>query len=138
MEMNLDLGLVAAQFDESNVCLDADMNVTGILSLSGVVDDDWSSAFDEASPKDALWTLDASTIRFGPIPAREFPACAVSLRNQINAANESVQLERHKRAKAAYIDAEERAQARRQAIEALGSVFGRRLSPIDDGERQAA
>ena len=134
MEINLDLGLATGQFDEANVGLDADMNVTGVLTLAGVIDDDWAAAFRAAAPDEAPWSLeDDSTVHFGPIPVREFSACVVSLRNQITAANE-----RHKRAMAAYIDAEERAQAHRQAIEALSSVFGRRLSPIDGGEWQAA
>jgi hypothetical protein len=140
MELNLDLGLVAGQFDESNVGLDEDLNVHGVLTLSGVVDEEWSAAFEAAGPPDAPWSLEAETsnVRFGPIPVREFQGCVVSLRNQINAANDSVTAERHRRARAAYIDAEERAQAHRQVMEALSGVFGRRLSPVDGDELQAA
>jgi hypothetical protein len=139
MEISLNLGLVSAQFDESNVALDDDMNVTGLLSLTGAVDDDWRAAFEAAAPPDAPWALDDTTaLRFGPIAVREFAACVLTLRNQINAANESVEGARHKRALAAYLEAEERAQAHRQAIEALSSVFGRRLSSVEDIRPQAA
>jgi hypothetical protein len=139
MEINLDLGLVNGQFDESNVRVDADMNVSGVLSLSGLVDDEWSAAFDAAAPPEAPWTLDDTpAIHFGPIPVREFSAQVARLRKQIAAANESVESERHRRAMAAHIDAQERERAHRQAIDALSSVFGRRLSSLDDGERQAA
>jgi hypothetical protein len=139
MEINLDLGLVSGQFDESNVDLDADMNVTGTLSLTGAVDEDWVAAFEAAGPADAPWGLDdTGALRFGPIPVREFAACVVMLRNQINAANESVEVDRHKQAMAAFLDAEERARAHRQAIDALSSVFGRRLRSHEESGLQPA
>ena len=139
MEISLNLGLVSAQFDESNVVLDADMNVSGELSLTGVVDDDWRTAFEAAGPPDAPWVLhDTAAVRFGPIPVRDFPACVLTLRNQLNAANEHVERDRHRRVLAAHLEAEERARAHRQAIEALSSVFGRRLSSVEDIQEQAA
>ena len=139
MEINLNLGLVTAQFEESNVELDADFNVGGVLSLSGVVDDEWVAAFDESGPADAPWKLvDGDSVGFGPIPVRELPGYVSALRNQINEANAKVEVERHRRAMAEYVDAEERARAFRQAIEALGNVFGRRLSAIDLSSERAA
>jgi hypothetical protein len=139
MEITLNLGLVSAQFDESNVALDADMNVSGVLSLTGVVDGDWLAAFVAAGSPDAPWALDDTTaVRFGPIPVKEFSASVLTLRNQLNAANESVERDRHRRAMAAHLEAEERERAHRQAIEALSSVFGRRLSSIEEIREQAA
>ena len=132
MEINLNLGLVNAQFDESNVALDADHNVSGVLGLTGTVDADWIAAFDRSAPPDAPWKLEnAQTLSFGPIPVREFAAWLGTLRSQLNKANESVQLERHQRAMAEYLEAEERARAHRQAIEALSNLFGRRLSTVE-------
>ena len=139
MEINLNLGLVAAQYEETNVEIDVDFNAAGVLTLSGVVDDEWVAAFEEAGPEDAPWKLvDAESISFGPIPVRELPGYVAALRNQINEANAKVEVERHRRAMAAYLDAEERARAHRQAIEALGNVFGRRLSAIDLSSERAA
>ena len=139
MEINLNLGLVTAQYEESNVEIDADFNVAGLLTLSGVVDDEWAAAFDELQPADAPWKLvDAESVTFGPIPVRELPGYVSALRNQINEANAKVEVERHRRAMAQYLDAEERARAHRQAIEALGNVFGRRLSAIDLSSERAA
>jgi hypothetical protein len=139
MEINLDLGLVSAQFDESNVTLDAENNVSGVLDLTGTVDADWIAAFDQSGPSDAPWKLeDAHTLSFGPIPVREVTGYLGALRTQINKANESVQLERHRRAMAEYLDAEERARAYQQAIDALSGLFGRRLSTTETSSRQAA
>ena len=139
MENNLNLGLVNAQFHDSNVSVDEDMNVVGVLGLTGVVDDEWIAAFREAGPPDAAWTVDDTlAIRFGPIPARDFAGCVATLRQQINAANASVEGERHRRAMAAFLEAEQRARAHQQAIDALSSVFGRRLVSLDDSEPQAA
>ncbi len=139
MEINLDLDLVSAQFEEANVLVDSDGNVSGVLSLTGTVDDEWVAAFDASAPPEAPWTLDTPhELHFGPIPVREFAGYLAALRNQINKANEGVQVERHRRAMSAYIDAEERARARRQALDALGNVFGRRLSAVDAGAEQAA
>jgi hypothetical protein len=139
MEINLNLGLVTAQFEESNVELDAEFNVGGVLSLSGVVDDEWVAAFDESGPADAPWKLvGGDSLGFGPIPVRELPGYVTALRNQINEANAKVEVERHRRAMAEYLDAEERARAHRQAIEALSNVFGRRLSAIDLSSERAA
>jgi hypothetical protein len=139
MEINLNLGLVNAQFDESNVSLDADNNVSGLLSLTGTVDANWIAAFDQSGPPDAPWKLeDTHALSFGPIPVREFAAYLGTLRSQINQANESVEVERHKRAMAEYIEAEERARAYRQAIDALSDLFGRRLSNVEATSRQAA
>jgi hypothetical protein len=83
MEINLDLGLVNAQFDESNVALDAENNVSGVLSLTGTVDGDWIAAFDQSGPLDAPWRIEDGALRFGPIPVREFAAYLGTLRNQI-------------------------------------------------------
>ena len=139
MEVNLNLGLVTAQFEESNVEIDADFNVGGVLTLSGVVDDEWVAAFDESAPADAPWKLvDGDSVSFGPIPVRELPGYVSALRNQINEANTKVEVERHRRAMAEYLDAEERARAYRQAIDALSTVFGRRLSAIDLSSERAA
>jgi hypothetical protein len=139
MDGTMDLGLVSGQFDESNVTVDADLNVVGMLTLAGVVDEEWVAAFEAAAPSGAAWSLDdAPAIRFGPIPVGEFPDQVASLRLQIAAANRSVEEERHKRATAAYIEAQERARAYQQAIDALSGAFGRRLGPLGEGERQAA
>ena len=147
MEINLDLGLVDGQFDESRIELDAENRVSGVLVLSGVVDAEWIAAFDRSAPPDAPWKLedthtrrsdDTHTLSFGPIPVRELPAYLATLRNQIKAANQSVEGERHKRAMAEHLDAEERARAYQQAIQALSGVFGRRLSTVDDSQNQAA
>ena len=72
MELNLDLGLVDAQFDESNVALDAENNVSLVLDLTGNVDADWITAFDQSAPSEVPWKLeDAHTLSFGPIPVRD-------------------------------------------------------------------
>ena len=139
MDINLNLGLVSGQFEESNIEVDVDFNVAGVLGLSGVVDDEWVAAFDESGPADAPWKLvNAESLRFGPIPVRELAGYLATLRSQINEANTKVEVERHRRAMAEYLDAEERARAHRQAIEALGNVFGRRLSAIDLSSERAA
>jgi hypothetical protein len=139
MEISLDLDLVSAQFEEANVLVDSDGNVSGVLSLTGTVDDEWVAAFDASAPPESPWSLDSPhALRFGPIPVREFAGYLAALRNQLNKANEGVQVERHRRAMSAYIDAEEQARARRQALDALGNVFGRRLSAVDAGAEQAA
>jgi hypothetical protein len=139
MEINLDLGFVNAQFDESSVALDADNNVSGVLSLTGTVDGDWLAAFDQSGPPDAPWKVeDANALSFGPIPVREFAASIGTLRSQINGANKRVESARHKRAMAEYLEAEERARTYRQVMEALGNTFGRRLSGIDESSRHAA
>ena len=139
MEINLNLGLVTAQYEESNIEVDVDFNVGGLLTLSGVVDDEWVAAFADSGPADAPWKLvDAQSISFGPIPVRELAGYVATLRSQINDANTKVEVERHRRAMAEYLDAEERARAHRQAIEALGIVFGRRLSAIDLSSERAA
>ena len=132
MEINLDLGLVSAQYDESRINLDTENRVSGVLTLTGVIDADWRAAFEAAAPPEPLWHLEgAQELRFGPIPIQEFGAYLGTLRTQIAHANETVETPRHKRAMAEYLDAEERARAHRQAVEALGNVFGRRLSTID-------
>ena len=138
MEINLDLGLVNAQFDESNVALDAENNVSGVLSLTGTVDGDWIAAFDQSGPLDAPWRIEDGALGFGPILVREFAGYLGTLRNQINSANKSVEGERHRRAMAEYLAAEERARAYGQVMEALGSTFGRRLSAVDQSSRHAA
>ena len=139
MEINLNLGLVSAQFDESSVALDAENNVSGVLSLTGTVDGDWLAAFDQSGRPDVPWRVeDAHALSFGPIPVREFAASLGTLRSQIDSANKSVEGARHKRAMAEYLEAEERARAYRQAMEALGNTFGRRLSAVDDSSRHAA
>lgn len=139
MEINLDLGLVNAQFDEASVALDAEHNVSGVLGLTGTVDGDWIAAFDRSGPADVPWKVeDAQTLRFGPIPAREFTAAVGTLRGQINSANSHVEGARHKRAVAERLEAEELARAYRQVIEALSSTFGRRLSAVDESSRYAA
>jgi len=139
METNLDLGLVDAQFDESNVALDAENNVSGVLDLTGDVDADWISAFDQSGPSDVPWKLqDANTLSFGPIPVRDVAGHLGALRTQINKANESVELGRHRRAMAEHVEAEERARAYKQAIDALSGLFGRRLSTTEWSSSQAA
>ena len=131
MEINLNLGLVNASFDESSVALDAENNVSGVLALTGTVDGDWIAAFDRSGPPDAPWRLEDGALCFGPIPVREFAAYLGTLRNQINSANKSVEGERHKGAMAEYLAAEERARAYAQVMEALGNTFGRRLSAVE-------
>ena len=139
MEITLDLDLVNAQYEEANVTVDSDGNVSGVLNLTGVVDDEWVEAFGAAEPADAPWALDGPhALRYGPIAVREFAAHLATLRGQISKANQTVEVERHRRAMAAYIDAEERARNRRQALDALGNVFGRRLSAVDPGAERAA
>jgi hypothetical protein len=139
MEINLDLGLVNAQFEESSVALDAENNVSGVLSLTGTVDGDWIAAFDQSGPPDAPWKVeDAHALSFGPIAVPEFAAYLGTLRSQINSANKSVEVERRKRAMAEHLEAEEQARAYRQVMEALGNTFGRRLSAVDEGSRHAA
>ena len=138
MEINLNLGLVNASFDESSVALDAENNVSGVLALTGTVDGDWIAAFDRSGPPDAPWRLEDGALYFGPIPVREFAAYLGTLRNQINSANKSVEGERHKGAMAEYLAAEERARAYAQVMEALGNTFGRRLSAVDESSRHAA
>jgi hypothetical protein len=139
MEINLNLGLVSAQFDESSIELDAENRVNGVLTFTGVVDAEWVEAFELSAPLDAPWRLEGTqALRYGPIPPRDLVGCLASLRDQIKQANESVQDERHRRAMAAYIDEQERARAYQQAIDALSSVFGRRLSTVEDSPRQAA
>jgi hypothetical protein len=139
MEINLNLGLVDAQFDEASVTLDDENNVGGELSLTGIVDAEWIAAFDQSGPPDAPWKLKegAHTLSFGPIPIREFAAHLGTIRSQIKRANESVEVERHKRARAEHLEAEERARAYRQAIEALSSTFGRRLSVVEQSPHAA-
>ena len=139
MEINLNLGLVSAQFEESNVEIDAEGNVSGVLNLSGTVDDESIAAFGASGPADAPWTIEGTdALRFGPIPVRELPGPLGTLRAQINQANEKVEAERHRRAMEAYLAAEERERAYRQAIDALGSMFGRRLSAVEASPRHAA
>ena len=129
MEINLDL--VHASFDESSVALDAENNVSGVLSLTGTVDGDWIAAFDQAGPPDAPWRLEDGALSFGPIPVPQFAAYLATLRNQITSANNSVEGERHKDAMARHLQAEERARAYALVMEALGNTFGRRLSAVD-------
>ena len=132
MEINLDLGLVSAQYDESKIQLDAAKSVSGVLSLTGVVDDAWRAAFEGSAPSDAPWQLEGTgELSFGPIPIQEFGTYLATLRNQITNANEGVHADRHKRAMAEYHNAEEYARAHRQALEALSNMFGRRLSATD-------
>ena len=132
MEITLNLDLVSAQFDESKIQLDSENSVSGVLTLTGVVDAEWVAVFDVSGPPDAPWRLeDSQTLSFGPIPVREFGAYLAKLRSQITEANDSVEGERHKRAMAEYLDAQERARAYQQAVEALSNVFGRRLSSVE-------
>ena len=139
MEITLDLDLVSAQFEEANVTVDSDGNVSGLLNLTGVVDDEWVEAFGAAGAADAPWALDGPhALRYGPIAVREFAGHLATLRSQITKANQTVEVERHRRAMSAYIDAEERARNRRQALDALGSVFGRRLSALESSAERAA
>ena len=139
MEINLDLRLVDAQFDESNVALDAENNVSLVLDLTGNVDADWITAFDQSAPSEVPWKLeDAHTLSFGPIPVRDVAGHLGALRTQINKTNESVKLGRHRQAMAEHLEAEERARAYKQAIDALSGLFGRRLSTTEWSSSQAA
>ena len=140
MEITLDLDLVNAQFEEANVDVDSDGNVSGVLNLSGTVDDEWVQAFRASGPADAPWVLAGTPpeVRYGPIAVREFAGHLATLRSQITKANQTVEVERHRRAMSAYIDAEERARNRRQALDALGNVFGRRLSALESRAERAA
>ena len=128
MDINLDLGLVSGEFDESAIELDDDKRVTGSLRLRGNVDDEWRTAFASAGSADAPWEVDDSpALRFGPIPIEEFVDRVGELRDQFKAANDSVQVQRHKAAMAAHIDAQERQRIRQQAVDTLSTVFSRRL-----------
>ena len=49
MEINLDLGLVGVEFDESSVTVDDDMSISGVLHLTGTVDGNGSLR--SASPR---------------------------------------------------------------------------------------
>ena len=139
MEINLDLGLVDAQFDESNVALDAENNVSLVLDFTGNADADWITAFDESAPSEVPWKLeDAHTLSFGPIPVQDVAGHLGALRTQINKTNESVKLGRHRQAMAEHLEAEERARAYKQAIDALSGLFGRRLSTAEWSSSQAA
>ena len=132
MEINLDLGLVGVEFDESSVTVDDDMSISGVLHLTGTVDEEWLAAFGESAPPDVPWRLeDGNALGFGPIPLREVAGYLGTLRSQVNKANESVQGERHRRAMAEYLEAEERARAYRQAMDALSGLFSRRLSTLE-------
>ena len=132
MEINLDLDLVGAEFDESSVTVDDDMSIRGVLHLKGTVDAEWLAAFGESAPLEVPWRLDdGNVLLFGPLPLREVAGYLGTLRSQINKANDSVQGERHRRAMAEYLDAEERARAYRQAMEALSGLFHRRLSTLE-------
>jgi hypothetical protein len=128
MDMDVDLQLVSAEFDESKIELDEEENVSGVLALRGNVDDDWREAFVGSGDPDAPWRLEGSDLRFDQIPIGEFAARIGSLRKQINAANESVQVERRELAVAERIAQERRARARQLALQTLGNAFGRRLS----------
>ena len=91
--------------------------------------DEWLAAFGESAPPELPWRLEGgNALGFGPIPLREIAGYLGTLRSQVNKANESVQGERHRRAMAEYLDAEERARAYRQAMEALSGLFSRRLA----------
>ena len=57
MEINLDLGLVGVEFDESSVTVDDDMDVGGVLYLPGTVDAEWLAAFGESAPSEVPWTV---------------------------------------------------------------------------------
>ncbi len=132
MEINLDLALVGAEFDESSVTVDDDMSITGVLHLTGNVDAEWVAAFGQSAPPDVPWRLEeGNVLGFGPMPLREVAGYLGTLRSQINKANESVQVERHRRAMAEYLEAEERARAYRQAMDALSGLFSRRLSTLE-------
>ena len=100
--------------------------------LKGTVDAEWLAAFGESAPLDVPWRLeDGNVLLFGPLPLRDVAGYLGALRSQINKANECVQGERHRRAMAEYLDAEERARAYRQAMEALSGLFHRRLSTLE-------
>ena len=96
------------------------------------VDEEWLAAFGQSTPPEVPWRLeDGNALGFGPIPLREVAGYLGTLRSQVNKANESVQGERHRRAMAEYLDAEERARAYRQAMDALSGLFSRRLSSLE-------
>ena len=128
MDINLDLGLVSGEFDESAIELDDDKRVTGLLRLRGNVDDEWRAAFARAGSADTPWEVDDTpALRFGPIPIDEFANRVGELRDQFKAANASVEVHRHQAAMAAHIDAQERQRIRQQAVDTLSTVFSRRL-----------
>jgi hypothetical protein len=128
MDFNIDLRLVTAQFHESRVEIDEDENVSGVLALTGYVDEAWREAFTASTPVDAPWSVEDSTLRFGPIPIVDFAARVRTLRDHIHAANAGVEGARRELAVAEYIAEERRERARREALDALGKTFGRRLS----------
>ena len=128
MDYEVDTRLVSAEFDESKIELDEQENVSGVLALRGNVDDDWRDAFIGSSVTDAPWRLEGAALLFGPIPIEEFAGRIGSLRTQISAANESVEVARRKLAVAERIAEDKRARARQLALNTLGNAFGRRLS----------
>jgi hypothetical protein len=128
MDFDVDLRLVNAQFHESGIVVDEQENVTGVLALTGHVDDRWREAFAAATPSDAPWRLEDSALKFGPIPITEFEARLRSLREHIQAANSTVEGGRYEAAVADRIAQERHERARSEALEALGRTFGRRLS----------
>ena len=80
-----------------------------MLTLSGIVDHEWVAAFDESGPADAPWKLvDGDSSASARFPFGSLPGYVSALRNQINEANAKVEVERHRRAMAEYLDAEER------------------------------
>ena len=128
MEFDVDLRLVSAQFHESNIVVDEHENVTGVLALTGHVDDRWRDAFTASAPADAPWALEDSSLQFGPIPITEFEGRLRSLREHIQAANSCVEGDRYESAVADRIARDRRERARREALDVLGRTFGRRLS----------
>jgi hypothetical protein len=136
MDINLNLDLVNAQFDESNVGLDAENNVSGVLSLTGIVDADWRAAFEQSGPSDAPWTLeDGQALSFGPIPVRELAAYLDAPQpDQQKPTSTSTGAPRARDGRVLF---EERARAYSQAIDALSSLFGRRLSTLESSPQAA-
>ncbi len=140
MEINLNLGLVTAQFEESNIELDADFNVGGVLTLSGFVDNEWVAAFDESGPADAPWKLDRMRTLSASARSPSGSSRAMSARSGTRSTR------RTRRSRSSVTGAPWPSTSMRRSgrepigrrIEALSTVFGRRLSAIDLSSERAA
>ena len=132
MEINLDLGLVGAEFDESSVTVDDDMSISGVLHLTGAVDEEWLAAFGQSAPLGGA--LDVGGRERAPLrPASPPGGCGLSR----NASESDQQGQRERGGPAPQAGdgrvprSGRRARAYRQAMDALSGLFSRRLSTLE-------